>query len=97
MQAKQNFEKRLFSWAVMAHTFHPSTQETEEGKSLWVQGLPGLQSKFQDRQLQVFKTQKEGGAGEGREIRSARRDQLVLRPTCSELQSSEVGRLSSVW
>lgn len=30
-------------------------------------------------QLQVFKNQKEGWVGEGEEIRSARRDQSVLR------------------
>ena len=26
-----------------AHSFNPNTQETEAGKSLWVQGQPGLQ------------------------------------------------------
>jgi hypothetical protein len=34
----------------MAHTFNPSTQEAEAGRSLWVQGQPGLQSEFQDIQ-----------------------------------------------
>jgi hypothetical protein len=32
------------------HTFNPSTRKAEAGGSLGVQGLPGLQSKFQDNQ-----------------------------------------------
>ena len=28
--------------AVVEHTFNPSTPETEAGRSLWVQGQPGL-------------------------------------------------------
>ena len=34
----------------MAHSFNPSTKEAEAGRSLWVQGQPGLQSEFQDSQ-----------------------------------------------
>jgi hypothetical protein len=32
------------------HTFDPSTQEAEKGRSLWVWGQPGLQSELQDSQ-----------------------------------------------
>lgn len=32
---------------IMVHTISPSTQEAEEGKSLWVQRQPDLDSKFQ--------------------------------------------------
>lgn len=35
---------------VVAHTFIRSTQEAKTGRSLWVQGQPCLQSKFQNRQ-----------------------------------------------
>ena len=35
---------------MVAHTFNPSTQEVEAGRSLWVQGQPGLQSELQDSQ-----------------------------------------------
>ena len=35
-------------WAVVAHAFNLSTQETEADRSFWVQ--PNLQSKFQDSQ-----------------------------------------------
>ena len=34
---------------MVAHDFNPSTWEAEEGGSLWVQGYPILQSKFQDK------------------------------------------------
>ena len=34
---------------MVAHTFNTSTGEAEEGR-FWVQGQPGLQSEFQDRQ-----------------------------------------------
>ena len=34
---------------MVAHTFNSSTQEAVAGESLWIQGQPGLQSKFQDR------------------------------------------------
>lgn len=34
---------------MMVHTFNPSTQKPETG-DLWVQGLPSLQSEFQDTQ-----------------------------------------------
>ena len=30
-------------WAIVVHTFNPSTQEAEAGGSLWVRGQPGLQ------------------------------------------------------
>ena len=33
---------------VVAHTFNPSIQEAEAGRSLWVRSQPGLQSEFQD-------------------------------------------------
>jgi hypothetical protein len=33
---------------VVAHTFSPSTQKAEAGRSLCVQGRAGLQSEFQD-------------------------------------------------
>jgi hypothetical protein len=32
------------------YAFNSSTQDGEAGGSLWVQGLPGLESKFQDSQ-----------------------------------------------
>jgi hypothetical protein len=35
---------------VVAHTFNFSTQEAEAGGSLWFQGYPDLQNKFQDSQ-----------------------------------------------
>ena len=35
---------------MVAHTVNPSIQEAEAGGSLWFQGQPGLQSKFQDSQ-----------------------------------------------
>jgi hypothetical protein len=35
---------------MVAHVFHPSTQEAEAGGSLWVRGQPGLQSEFQESQ-----------------------------------------------
>ena len=34
----------------MVHAFNPSTREAKADGSLWVQGQPGLQSKFQDNQ-----------------------------------------------
>ena len=41
-------EKESAKWVV--YPFNPSTWETEAGGPLWVQGHPGLQSKFQDTQ-----------------------------------------------
>lgn len=34
----------------MAHKFNPSTWQTEADRHLWVQGQPGLHSKFQANQ-----------------------------------------------
>ena len=39
--------KMIYSRAVVAHTFNPSTQEAES-VDFWVQGQPGLQSEFQE-------------------------------------------------
>ena len=36
--------------AVVAHAFNPSTRKAEAGRSLWLQGQPGLNSGFQDSQ-----------------------------------------------
>jgi hypothetical protein len=33
---------------MMGHTFNPSTQEAEVGRSLWVWGQSSLQSELQD-------------------------------------------------
>ena len=41
----------------MTHAFNPSTQETETGRSLWIQGKPGLENKFQDTKKPCFKNQ----------------------------------------
>ena len=55
-QAKRKSEiciwgnKILLSKQVVAHTFNPSTLETEIDRSLWVQGQLGLQNEFQDSQ-----------------------------------------------
>jgi hypothetical protein len=35
---------------VLTHALNPSAWEAEAGRSLWVQGQPGLQIKFQDNQ-----------------------------------------------
>ena len=35
---------------ILAHTFDPSTLETEASRFLWVQGKSGLQGEFQDSQ-----------------------------------------------
>ena len=34
----------------MVHSFNPTSQEAEAGRSLWVQNQPGLQSEFQGSQ-----------------------------------------------
>ena len=34
----------------MTHAFNPNTREVEAGGSLWIQGQPSLQTKFQDSQ-----------------------------------------------
>ena len=39
----------------VVHAFNPSTQDTEEGGSLWGFGQPGLQIKFQDHQDYIQK------------------------------------------
>ena len=41
--------------AVVAHAFNPNTWEAEAGRSLWVGGQPGLQSKFQNSQDYIEK------------------------------------------
>jgi hypothetical protein len=46
--------------------FNPSTQETEAGGSLWVQGQLGLQSEFQDSQGYMYRDpvlKNQGGGG----------------------------------
>jgi hypothetical protein len=43
------------SSAAVAHTFSPSTQETEASGALWVRGQPGIQIKFQDSQSNTEK------------------------------------------
>jgi hypothetical protein len=35
---------------MVTHTFNPKAQEAEAGRSIWVQGQPGLQSDFGDGQ-----------------------------------------------
>ena len=37
---------------MVAHTFNPSTWESE---AFWVRGQPGLQSEFQDRQAGLYR------------------------------------------
>ena len=41
---------KLKGQAVVAQAFNPSSQEAEAGRSLCIQGQPGLQSEFQDNQ-----------------------------------------------
>lgn len=33
---------------VVAHAFNPNIQEAEADGAVWIRGLPGLHSKFQD-------------------------------------------------
>lgn len=40
---------------MVTHTFNPKAQEAEAGRSIWVQGQPGLQIEFQDSQEQAVK------------------------------------------
>jgi hypothetical protein len=40
----------MSGWAVVEHTYDPSTWEAEAGGFLWVQGQLGLWSKFQGSQ-----------------------------------------------
>lgn len=47
--------KQRLSWAVMAHSFNPGTQERETGRALWVWGQSGLHRKFQVNQNYVEK------------------------------------------
>ena len=35
---------------MVGHTFNFSTHDADAGRSLWVQGQPGLNSEFQDSQ-----------------------------------------------
>jgi hypothetical protein len=44
------FKKIYKKPCVVAHSFNPSTRETETGRSLCFPDQPGLQSKFQDSQ-----------------------------------------------
>jgi hypothetical protein len=37
-------KKSDHGWMMEVHTFNPSTQEAEAGRSLWVGGQSGLQS-----------------------------------------------------
>jgi len=41
---------------MVKHTFKASTQEAATGKSLWVQGQPGLCIEFQESQNYIAKT-----------------------------------------
>jgi hypothetical protein len=41
--------------SVVAHNFTPNTWEAEAGRSLWVWGQPGQQSKFKDNQGYIEK------------------------------------------
>jgi hypothetical protein len=45
-----NIQKKKWGPSIVLHTFNPSTEEAEAGRSLWVQGQPGLQKKFQESQ-----------------------------------------------
>lgn len=45
----------LLCWAMVGHTFTPSTQEAETGGFLWVWGQPGQQSEFQHSQDYIEK------------------------------------------
>lgn len=40
--------KYKLCWVLGPHAFNPSTNEAETGRSLWVGGQPGLQSKSED-------------------------------------------------
>ena len=45
-----SFRVHISGQSVVVYTFNLSTQEAEAGGSLWVQGLPNLQSEFQESQ-----------------------------------------------
>ena len=44
----------MIHWVVVAHTFDPSTQETEAGGYLWIQSQPG----YRDRSKTANYTEK---------------------------------------
>ena len=46
--ATQRVLRCVYSLAVVAHAFNPSTRKAEAGGFLLVRGQPGLQSEFQD-------------------------------------------------
>ena len=57
----------------MVYTFNPSTWEAEAGRSLWVQGQPGLQSEFQyswghTENLSLEKQNKKGATNIGEKL-----------------------------
>ena len=43
-ESEPHLKHRVRGWAIVAHTFNPSTCEAEAGGSLLVQCQPGLQS-----------------------------------------------------
>ena len=48
---------------LVAHTFNASNQEVSAGTFLWVQGNPGLHSKFRDSQSYIDSVSKQSKIG----------------------------------